>query len=192
MKQLLIFICLSIVLSSCLKESITDAMLQSQNSNGSNGYIANAASMSYWVNGVNVKAVVNNPDSQSPNSYQLGCTKLYNTQYYHYYLAFETGDEFLFLFYTDSLKVGHYTSTINPQSPFLTFNNTARYDAYTSDSLCLNITSYSNGHISGNFSGRLTPLVSQQSTATGYANIYGTPGSTLITNGTFKNIPVFY
>ncbi len=48
------------------------------------------------------------------------------------------------------------------------------------------ITSYSNGHISGNFSGVLTPLADANN------NVFGDPGSVIITNGSFKNVPVFY
>ena len=44
------------------------------------------------------------------------------------------------------------------------------------------------GHLSGNFSGALTPMIS----AGNPYNTYGTPGSVLITNGSFKNVPVFY
>jgi hypothetical protein len=71
---------------------------------------------------------------------------------------------------------------------FISFNGTDEYVHAATDSMSFNITSYSHGHISGNFSGQLTPLV----TASSINNTHGAPGSVLITNGTFHNVSVFY
>jgi hypothetical protein len=70
----------------------------------------------------------------------------------------------------------------------LSFNGTNEYVHVPSDSMSFNITSYKDGRISGNFSGQLTPMV-----VAGYPNnTYGAPGSVLVTNGSFQNVPVFY
>jgi hypothetical protein len=54
--------------------------------------------------------------------------------------------------------------------------------------MSFNITSYSKGHISGNFSGILTPMIM----AGNPNNTYGPSGSVSITKGSFKDVPVFY
>ncbi len=185
MKKLLIFVFLSLCLSSCLKDSISDAMIKSENASTTNSSNANPATITYTVNGTIVNVVIKNPDKQSPTNYLLGCTKESNNQYY---LASESGGNLIFFFYTDSLKVGRYHSYVNNNSPLLDFSNVASYHAYATDSLGLKITSFSKGHISGTFSGRLTPLIE----VVNYKNIYGKPGSTIITDGSFKNVPVFY
>jgi len=68
------------------------------------------------------------------------------------------------------------------------FEGKPQYVYNPGDNMNFTVTSYTDGHISGNFSGQLTPAISP-----GYPdNIYGTPGSVLIKNGSFKNVPVFY
>ena len=159
MKLYLITAAMPILLSSCLKQSIPDAMLASQNSGSQGGA---TATLSYKINGNAVNISVNDAESQNPNYYTLGCTKSagYSLD------ALSSSGEFTFTFYTDSLTIGNYKYT----------------------GMSFNVTSYKNGLISGNFSGQLTPMIS----AGNPNNTYGVPGSVLITNGSFLNVPVFY
>jgi len=94
-----------------------------------------------------------------------------------------------YIFFTDSLALGNYAYTgIYGDMFVLSYNGTDEFVHDLSDSISFNITSYSQGNISGNFSGRLTPMITA-----GNPNItYGSPGSVLITKGSFKDVPVFY
>jgi hypothetical protein len=182
MKLSFVIAAVPILLSSCLKQSIPDAMLASKNPGGQGGA---TATLSYKVNGNAVNISVTNAGSQDPTYYTLGCTKSgdYSLE------AQSTSGELTFTFYTDSLTIGNYiyTGTYGDMY-FMRFNGQDEYAQAASDSLSFNITAYKNGLISGNFSGQLTPLIS----AGNPYNTYGASGSTLITNGSFKNIPVFY
>ncbi len=183
MKFYVIAAIMAITLSSCLKESIPDAMLDTKNSGGDNV----TATLSYEINGKPVNISVTDADNQSMIPYYiLGCSK--STGYYNLDAVSNPG-ETTFSFYTDSLTVGNYKylGTYGDMF-FIDYYNTNEYVHAASDSMSFNVTSYSNGHISGNFSGLLTPMV----TAGTINNTYGTPGSVLITNGSFKNVPVFY
>lgn len=182
MKFCVLAFALVLLFSSCLKESIPDAMLNSQSAGGQ---IAGTASLSCEINGIAVKMSVPNAGSQNPSYYTLGCTK---STYYSFDASPSTG-EISFNFYTDSLKVGSYkyTASYGPMY-FITNNGVSEYVYAPGDFLNFNITSYSNGRINGNFSGQLTPLIS----AGNPNNIYGTSGSVLVTNGSFQNVPVFY
>jgi hypothetical protein len=188
MRKLLIAFLMILFLSSCLKQSISDAMMDKQNSGGSSG----VATMTYVINGNTVTTSVNDPDSQSPTSYQLGCSKTTypgtNSSVYNLDCVGASG-ETTFTFGTDSLTVGNYSYTgIYGDLFVLSYNGEDEFLHDPSDSISFNITSYSQGHISGNFSGRLTPMIS----AGNPNNTYGAPGSVLITEGSFKNVPVFY
>lgn len=179
MRFYVIALAVAIVLSSCLKQSIPDAMLNSKKSG--------TATLSYKINGNAVNISVNDADNQNTYPYYtLGCTK--DAGFYSLSGISDAG-ETSFLFYTDSLAVGNYKylGTYGDMF-FIDYYNIAEYVHAPSDSMSFNITSYNNGHISGNFSGVLTPLV----TPGAFNNIYGDPGSVLITNGSFKNVPVFY
>ena len=186
MKQLLPVFLITLFLSSCLKQTIADAMLADSEAQ------VGVATMSYEVNGNTITTSVKDPDSQSPTAYQLGCSKTlyYGTTIPIYSLDFlSTSGDMGFIFYSDSLSVGHYALNGSYGDTFvLNYYNTAEFVHDLSDSISFNITSYSHGHISGNFSGRLTPMI----TAGNPNNTYGAPGSVLITNGSFKNVPVFY
>jgi hypothetical protein len=176
MKFYLTALIMVILFPSCLKESIAGAML-SKNSAGTV-----TATFSYNINGNAVNLIVNDADNQNPNLYTLGCSK------WDYYDldALTSSGEFTFAFYTDSLTVGNYKYT-GAIDIFITNNgNVPEYIHDASDSMSFNITSYNNGHISGNFSGVLTPLIDPGN------NVFGVPGSVLITNGSFQNVPVFY
>ena len=182
MKVYLITAAIPVLLASCLKQSIPDAMLASQNSDGQGGA---TATLSYMVNGNAVNLSVPDAQSQDPNSYTLGCTKSGD------YILDGVGStgEITFTFGTDSLTIGNYIYTGNyGDMYFISYNGQAEYAHAATDSMSFNITSYRNGLISGNFSGQLTPLV----TASTINNIFGAPGSILITKGTFQNVPVFY
>ncbi|HET7001965.1 MAG TPA: hypothetical protein VFI33_11670 [Puia sp.] len=191
MRQLLIAFLMILFLSSCLKQSIVDAMIDDQNPGTRGGNHPGVATMTYMVNGNTVINSVNNPDQQSPNAYDLGCSKtavgisgiVYTLD------CVSTSGEFGFTFYTDSLKVGNYSLTgIYGDMFVLSYYGQDEFLHVPSDSISFNITSYSQGHISGNFSGRLTPMI----TAGNPNNTYGVPGSVLITKGSFKDVPVFY
>jgi len=96
--------------------------------------------------------------------------------------------ETTFSFITDSLRVGNYKYTgANGQILFTDYNNTNEFVYAVSDSMSFNITSNHNGHISGNFLSVLTPMIE----AGNSYNTFGTPNSVLITNGSFKNVPIF-
>ena len=191
MRQLLIAFLMIIFLSSCLKQSIADAMIADQNPGTQGGNHPGVATMTYLVNGNTVTTSVNDPDSQSPNSYQLGCSKTpvgANGIVYSLDCLSNTG-ELAFTFITDSLTVGNYSYTgIYGDLYVALYNGTNEFLHVPTDSISFNITSYSQGHISGNFSGRLTPMIS----AGNPNNTYGAPGSVLITKGSFKDVPVFY
>ncbi|MDP4218671.1 MAG: hypothetical protein Q8927_20935 [Bacteroidota bacterium] len=170
--------------SSCLKQSIPDAMLGSKNSGGQNGG-GLTATLSYTLNGNAVNISVPNADGQNPNYYTLGCTKStgYNLD------GISNSGEITFTFYTDSLTLGRYTYTgIYGEMYFLTYNGQSEYVYAATDSMSFTVTSYQHGHISGTFSGRLTPLVS----AGNPTNTYGAVGSISISHGSFQNVPVFY
>jgi hypothetical protein len=184
MRFYVIALLMTIFLSSCLKQSISDAMLGPK-SPGGRGKVT--ATLSYKINGNAVSISVNDADNQSTVPYYtLGCSK--NPGYYSLG-AISSSGETGFSFYTDSLAVGNYKylGTYGDMF-FIDYYNTAEYVHAPSDSMSFNITSYNNGHISGNFSGVLTPLITPGTTN----NIFGDPGSVLITNGSFKNVPVFY
>jgi hypothetical protein len=173
---------MAIFLSSCLKQSIPDAMLNPKNSGGQ-GIVT--ATLSYKIMGNAVNISVNDADNQSTIPYYtLGCSKY---QGYYNIDAISNSGETTFSFYTDSLFAGNYKylGTYGDMF-FIDYYNTAEYVHAPSDSMSINITSYNNGHISGNFSGLLTPLLDPNN------NTYGAPGSVLITDGSFKNVPVFY
>ncbi len=183
MKFYMIAAVVMIFLSSCLKESIPDAMRASENSRGQ---AKTTATLSYEINGNAVNISVDDADNQDPSYYKLGCAK--NPGYYALQGLSAFG-EFNFAFYTDSLTVGNYKYTGADGDMFFTdYNGTNEYVHAASDSMSLNITSYNNGYISGNFSGQLTPMI----TAGNPNNTYGTSGSVLITNGSFQNVPIFY
>ena len=170
------------ILSSCLKQSIPGAMLASKNPGGQGGA---TATLSYKINGNAVNISVKDAESQDTNYYTLGCTKSAG-----YVLdGLSSSGEITFIFYTDSLTIGNYNYTGNyGDMYFVSYNGQDEYAHVSSDSMSFNVTSYKNGLISGNFSGQLTPLIS----AGNPNNTYGVPGSTLITNGSFQNVPVFY
>jgi hypothetical protein len=182
MKLFLITAILSFLLSACLKQSIPDAMLNAENSGGQGDV---TATLSYKVNGNAVSLSVPDAESQNPSLYTLGCTKFGG-----YILdAVTSSGEFTFNFGTDSLTTGNYIYTGIYGDIFVTtYNGQDEFVHVPTDSMSFNVTSYKNGLISGNFSGQLTPMIS----AGNPNNIYGTPGSVLITNGSFQNVPVFY
>jgi hypothetical protein len=181
MKFYFISFVVMILFSSCLKQSIPDAMLGK-----TNGGKGTTATLSYQLNGNAVNISVDDADNQSAYSnYTLSVTK--NMGYYVLSGTGSTG-ETTFNFFTDSLRVGNYKYTgANGEIFVIDYNNTDEFVYAASDSMSINITSYQNGHISGNFTGVLTPMVA----AGNPYNTYGSPSSVLITNGSFKNVPVF-
>jgi hypothetical protein len=183
MKLFLVTAVISILLSSCLKQSIPDAMLNSENSGGQRNV---TATLSYKVNGNAVNLTVPDAESQDSNYYTLGCTKSGG----YVFDAITSSGEFTYNFFSDSLTVGNYVYTGSYGDMFfMDYNDQAEYAHYATDSMSFHVTSYKNGLISGNFSGQLSPLISDSNPN---YSIYGTPGSILITDGSFQNVPVFY
>ncbi len=183
MKFYLLVTIIAILFSSCLKQSIPDAILNSKHYGTG---VSTTATLSYELNGNPVKITVTDADNQDPNLYTLGCSKFAG---YYNLDGLSSSGETTFSFYTDSLTVGNYKYTgIYGDMFFISYNGENEYIHAASDSLGLTITSYNGGHISGSYSGQLTPLI----TAGNPNNTYGTPGSVMITNGSFQNVPVFY
>ena len=175
LKSFSIIAAVTMIFSSCLKQSIPDAMLDTP---GNKKKII--ATMSYDVNGTPVSISVVDADNPIANNNRLECIK---SNVYIFSGVSNYGD-FVFTFFTDSLKVQNYRYTSSVLGPtYVTSFGAAQYLYGPADYISFTIISYENGHISGNFSGRLTPQVN---------NIYGTEGSTLITNGSFQNVPVIY
>ena len=177
MKFYLALFSITIVLSSCLKQSIADAMLNSTK--------GATATMSYEINGTPVKISVSDADNWNGGYYTLSCQKSGG------YVLSGVGDygEFVFTFFTDSLKVGNYKYTSSSGPMYVTdFQGQPSYVAGPTDNMNFNVTSYKDARISGNFSGQITPAVMQGP----YGNVYGTYGSVVIKNGSFNNVPVVY
>ncbi|MES1197692.1 MAG: hypothetical protein ABUL41_00255 [Chitinophagaceae bacterium] len=179
MKIYLIITTIAISLSSCLKQSISDAML------GTSKKTSITATLSYEINGNLVSITVNDVDNQPPGFRTLYCEKSNG----YLLSAVSNSGELVFTFLTDSLKVGSYNYPGNWGPTYVTdFQGRPQYVYSSTDNMSFNVTTYKDGHISGNFSGRLTPLIS----AGNPNNIYGTPGSVLIKNGSFNNVPIVY
>lgn len=180
MKSFLLIFVFSIILSSCYKQSIPDAML-----NKSGIQNGNTASMSYEINGKLVSISIKNSDQQSPGFSSLYCHKSAG------YRLSGTGDEgeLVFTFFTDSLEVGNYRypSGFGPMY-FTNFEGRPQYVYGPTDYMDFNVSSYKDGYISGNFSGQLTPAIVVGT----LNNIYGDLGSVLIKNGKFNNVRVYY
>ena len=176
MKFIWIVAIASFTFSSCLKQSIPDAMLGRtvQQADKVN------ASLSYEINGTPVKVTVEDADNQPPGFRRLYCEKSgsYN------FNALVTGGEFVYTFFTDSLKVGNYQYPIGSGGIYVTdFQGKAEYVYSPTDYLNFTITTYKDGHISGNFAGQLTP---------GDGIGFGAASSVVIKNGSFTNVPIFY
>ena len=168
---------ITILLSSCFKKSIADAMLDSAK--------GATATLSYEINGTPVTISERDADNQSGGYYTLSCVKSNG-----YDLSgVSSFGEFTFTFPTDSLKVGNYKYTSGSGPMYITdYNGQPCYVAGPTDNMNFNVTSYKDGRISGNFTGQITPSVTQGT----YGNVYGAFGSVVIKNGFFSNVPVLY
>jgi len=89
-------------------------------------------------------------------------------------------DGITFTIVSDSLHVGNYFYD-NTHVPFLSmaYNGQNSELAFPGDSLSINITSYANAYISGNFTAKLSPVG-----INGYPD-YSNRGTTIITDGFF-------
>jgi hypothetical protein len=178
-KFYLIIAAVSIILSSCLKQSIPDAMLNKPD--GQN----QTATLRYEINGKLVLISVRDSENGAGGFRTLECVKAGG-----YVLSgVSSSGDFVFTFYADSLQVGNYKylSSYGP-SYVTTFEGRPQYVYGPADNMNFNVTTYKDGRISGNFTGQLTPAISQGNPN----NVYGTPGSVVIRNGSFTNIPVIY
>lgn len=174
MKFYLMLFTVTVLLSSCLKQSVAEAMLDSAK--------GETATLSYEINGTAVKVSVRDADNRSGGYYTLAC---YKSNAYHFSGATGNG-EFTFSFYTDSLKVGNYKYTATQE--YITDFGFPCYMAGPTDNMNINVTSYKNGRISGNFTGQISPAPMQGP----YGPVFGAYGSVVIKNGLFSNIPVIY
>lgn len=167
---------LAVLASSCFKQSIADAMLQKTE--------GPTATIQYEINGKRLSLSVKGSENQPP-LYKLSCQKAGG-----YVLSGMVGEiDFVYTFYTDSLKAGNYEYTINYGPSYVTtFEGRPQYVYGPTDHMRFTVTSYKEGRISGTFSGQLTPAVRVGTVG----NVYGTPGSVVIKNGTFSNVPVIY
>jgi hypothetical protein len=175
MKFYLKITAITILLSSCLKQSIPDAML---GNSGKKNKIT--ATLSYEINGNPVSIIVDDADNQLPGFRKLECVKSNG----YVLAALGNSGDFVFTFFTDSLKVASYNfpGTWGPMY-ITTFQGVPHDVYYPTDNMNFNVTTHQDGHISGNFFGKLTPVI---------GNIPGAPGSVSIEKGIFKNVPVFY
>jgi len=174
MKFYLIAAAITILLSSCLKQSIPDAML------GTSKHTKITATLSYEINGTLINVSVDDADNPTSNFHTLECVK--SNSYYYLYAITDFG-EFTFDFFTDSLKVGSYSYPINSGGIYVTDFHGPNYVYYPTDKMNFNVTTYEGGHISGIFSGVLTPKPN---------DIWGAASSVTIKNGSFKNVPIIY
>ncbi len=174
MRFYVILFAVTVLLSSCLKQSIADAMLDSGKDE--------TATLSYEINGTAVKVSVRDADNQAGGYYTLAC---YKSNGYHFSGITDNG-EFTFRFYTDSLKVGNYNYTATGE--YVTDFGHPCYMAGPTDYMNINVTSYKNGRISGNFTGQISPATTQGP----YGPVFGAYGSVVIRNGLFSNVPVIY
>lgn len=180
MKSYLIIIAV-ICFSSCLKESIPDAMLVKHS-------VDTRATLSYKIYDNPINISVDDAHNGGYNSYTLGYSQ--NTGYYSFRGISDSAEIYLY-FYTDSLRTGNYKYiSAYGDKVFVSYDYDYAYGVVHAfpDSMSINITSINNGRISGNFSGALSPL----STINNPFNEFGPPASMLITNGTFENVPFFY
>lgn len=182
MKSYLVLFVISIFFASCLKQSIPDAMLAARKGNTG----VTTATLGYQVNGSPVQISVSDAINQSPGYRTLSCIK--DAGYYGLSGVSNTR-EISFVFFTDTLVLGDYSYNGSyGESFFLRYNGVEQYTAVATDYLTFSVTSYENSRISGSFSGQLTPMISDGNG--GFT--YGSYNSTKITNGVFKNVPVFY
>ena len=174
-----VLIAVTILLSSCLKQSIADAILNSGKGNKV------TATMSYEINGNPVTIKVEDAQQQVSGSRTLVCEK----SNIYFLSGISNSGELVLTIFTDSLKLENYQYLGSYGALYVTtFQGTPQYVYGPTDHLTINITTYQNGYISGSFSGRITPAV-----IPGFPNnVYGDLGSVVITNGIFKNVPVIY
>lgn len=178
MKSLVATITLALFFASCLKESIPEAI-----ANKKNGPKV-PASFSFKVNGITKSYSVADVRKEiTYSSPSFSCTK--TADRYNIFGKVEIGSAYFSIF-TDSLSVGNYTQTTvtaKADTGYLPF-----YIYAPTDRVSINISSHSNGYISGNFTALLTPVID----GSRIPYTYGAPSSIAITEGSFKNVPVFY
>src|SRR5215203_4218715 len=132
MKFYLIIAAITILLPSCLKQSIPDAML------GISGkQIKITATLRYEINGNLVSITVEDADRQGPGIHTLECVKSSN----YVISGITSSGDFVFTFFTDSLKVGNYnyTSSYGPMY-VTTFQGKAQYVYGPTDHMSFNVT----------------------------------------------------
>ncbi|MCC7401389.1 MAG: hypothetical protein IT214_07880 [Chitinophagaceae bacterium] len=186
MKQILLFVLLltvSIDFLSCSTDP--NAINDPSTANGT---------FQYKVNGTPV--TIRNVDVTSLE-YVFFAKQLQGTAIPHtrYMLNAQKGANIVWLLgiETDSLLLKNYRyDSVSLGSPWLygseIYNGIQSGVFFNGDYFSINITSYSNGLISGNFTGKLTPFGSLGSGGPDYS----LRGTTIITEGQFKNIKCIY
>lgn len=171
------FLLLAALIWSCSRDT---------NSANKNSDTLADGSVQYKVNGslVTIKSI---PGGAGPNFIKRvqGGPLL---QTYYLLNAYQDADnQVSFAIVSDSLHVGNYTydSTYGTYLADVTYNGHISKQFYQGDYININITFYSNGYISGDFTAKLSPFEN------GLMD-YSKRGTTLITEGIFKNIPCFY
>ena len=172
-----------ILFSSCLKESIPDAMLASRKT----ATAGITATLSYKLNGKPVKITLADALHQNQYTHSLYCRKQPATADY---ILSGDGDagETSFFFLTDSLTTTTYTYPGGGNTFLISYYGENEYAHAMTDSLSFTISSFKDGLINGTFSGILTPYILDSNSN----GSWGVSGSTKITEGTFQNVPVFY
>ena len=161
--------------SSCLKQSIADAMLNTPQDTKKI-----TATLSYEINGTPITITVPDADRQRMGNRILYCEKSNG----YIFSGVRGSEDFIFTFYTDSMKVGNYKHLSSYGNVYVTtYQGRPQYVYAAGDNMDFNVTNFKDGHISGNFTGRLTPWTNPG---------YGPSGSVQITKGVFTNIPIFY
>ena len=142
------------------------------------------ATMTFELNNEPVKISVKYAGNQVFDRFTLACVM----SSYGYYVGAYTGDESInFYLFTQTIAVGEYKYPgTYGEMQFMDHNGISLYVQDPTDYLQINVTSIENGRISGTVSGRFSPLVA----AGPITNSYGPAGSYLLTNGTFKDLPV--
>jgi hypothetical protein len=178
-----LFLIISVVLLSCSRDP---------NSTNSNPSIEDGT-FQYKVNGnlVTIKNI-----SIADAEYTIFFKQLSGTAIPHSRYMFNgqngVNNVWVFGIISDSLTVGNYildtTAITGGLITTMTYNGAQSAIYYSGDKMEINITHYSDGYISGNFTAKMTPFIIDNNGLVDYSK----RGTTLITEGEFKNVKCIY